>query len=186
MTFAPEPALPTPAAEVGGVPASPGQSGLIVSRVRIDDPRVVQLIDQVQAEYVRLYGGPDRAPIDAGQFAGERGSFLLGTIDDVPVAMAGWRRLAAVPALPGTKCAEVKRMFVVESLRGRGLSKQMLAALEHDAREQGVEWLVLETGDLQPRAIALYRSHGFVDIDGFGWAEYYGEDGGVSLGKALT
>ncbi len=46
--------------------------------------------------------------------------------------------------------------------------RAILAALEAEGRAIGVTRLLLETGELQPEAIALYRSAGFSDTAPFG------------------
>ena len=52
--------------------------------------------------------------------------------------------------------AEVKRMWVVPSERGKGVSKALLDDLESRAREEGVSLLRLETGVKNDAALALY------------------------------
>ena len=136
---------------------------------------------RVQAEYVRLYGGPDgdSAPIDAHEFVYPNGQFVIGYVDDVPVAMGGWRWGG-----PQVGDAEIKRMYVHDDHRGKGYSRQVLEALEHSATSRGVNRLVLETGLEQPAAISLYRSHGYDPITKFGHYEEY--DDSVHLGKILS
>jgi len=59
--------------------------------------------------------------------------------------------------------AEIKRLFVAPQARGRGLSKRLLAALEAEAVSRGIGTVMLETGDLQPEALGLYRSTGYAE-----------------------
>lgn len=131
-------------------------------------PDALALIDQVQQEYVLLYGTPDESPIVAEVFDPPGGAFFVGYLDERPVAMGGWRRRSDVDALGTDLTAEIKRMYVVESARGRGLARQVLAHLEQTAAAAGAEALVLETGIMQPEAMALYESSGYRPIDGFG------------------
>ncbi|CAN5130322.1 hypothetical protein BH09ACT5_BH09ACT5_02520 [soil metagenome] len=63
---------------------------------------------------------------------------------------------------------EVKKVFVVPSRRGTGVAHALLTHLEEDARGRGVASLVLQTGNLQVDAIALYEKIGYVPIDPFG------------------
>jgi hypothetical protein len=44
--------------------------------------------------------------------------------------------------------------------------------------------MVLETGIMQPEAIALYRSSGYADVEPFG--HYAGAEQSVHLGKQLS
>ena len=56
---------------------------------------------------------------------------------------------------------EVKRLFIKEAYRGRGLSKRLLKTLEAYAREQGCRALYLDTRTTLEPAVALYYSSGF-------------------------
>jgi GNAT superfamily N-acetyltransferase/uncharacterized damage-inducible protein DinB len=102
--------------------------------------------------------------------------FLIGRIQGDIVACGATR-----PVEPGI--AEIKRMYVRPAARGRGYSKQMLAALESSARASGVTRLILETGDRQPEAIALYRSAGYVTVPLFG--EYHSNSFSRCFAKTL-
>lgn len=63
---------------------------------------------------------------------------------------------------------EIKRVFVLESQRGRGYSKQIMAHLEQVLGTRAVPLARLETGISQPEALALYRSLGYVPRAPFG------------------
>ncbi len=138
---------------------------------RLSDPDALELIAQVQQEYVERYGGEDEAPIRYDEFDAPAGAFFVGYADlgagPVPVSMGGWRR-TAVRALGGTAVAEIKRMYVVPAARRRGYAAAVLAHLESSAAEAGLDVLVLETGLRQPEAIALYEAHGYEPIPGYG------------------
>ena len=63
---------------------------------------------------------------------------------------------------------EVKRLFVNPGGRGKGTARALMAALEADARAQGLALMRLETGPGLVAAIALYRSLGYRDCRRFG------------------
>jgi GNAT superfamily N-acetyltransferase len=147
-----------------------------VTVARLDEPVVKGLVDLIQGEYVVRYGGPDDAPIDAAEFAPPEGLFLLATIDGEAAGCGGWRAL-------GHGRAEVKRMFTVDRFRNRGVARAVLAELERTAAAAGIGQLVLETGIVQPEAIALYVSAGYGPIDGFG--HYAGRPLSRAYGKRL-
>lgn len=153
-----------------------------IRRVGYDHPDAVRLIALVQQEYVARYGDQDTAPIDRDEFNGPAGSFYVGYVDAVPVATGAWRR-SGVPALGTEATAEIKRMYVVPDAQRRGFARQMLAHLEADATAAGFEGLVLETGSMQPEAIALYESSGYVPIPKFGYYSCSPES--RSFGKLL-
>ncbi len=82
------------------------------------------------------------------------------------------RELLAVGALKllGPDHAEVKSMHVAEAVRGRGISRAVLAHLLDVARQRGVQRVSLETGsqDEFAPARALYLSAGFEPCGPFG------------------
>jgi GNAT superfamily N-acetyltransferase len=121
------------------------------------------MIADLQQVYVERYGDVDITPVDPAQFAAPLGYFVIGYVDGEPVACGGWR---VNDELDGA--AEIKRMYVVDSARGKGLSRLVLAHLEATAREAGLLRMVLETGLRQPEAIALYTSSGYERIENFG------------------
>ena len=142
-----------------------------------DDRDVVRMVEQVQAEYVVRYGGPDAAVVDSAEFAPPDGLFLIGLLDGVPVAMGGWRRLDETEA-------EIKRMYVAPSARRRGLARRVLAELERTAAAAGIARLVLNTGPAQPEAVALYEQAGYTEMAGFG--HYACHADALFYGKALA
>ncbi len=62
---------------------------------------------------------------------------------------------------------EVKRMFVAPQVRGRRIASTVLEELEAWARELGHDTAVLETGNLQHAALALYTRCGYERIPNF-------------------
>ncbi len=135
------------------------------------------LTARVQQEYVEMYGGPDSTPVEPGEFSPPTGGFLVGYLDGVAVAMGGVRRHES-------DAIEIKRMYVTPEVRGRGLSRLMLRALEDLGRALGARRVVLETGERQPEAMRLYETSGYQRIDGFG--HYRCQPLSVSYGKSLT
>jgi len=146
-----------------------------IDQVRYDHPDAAQLIEEVQQEYVKRYGGPDATPVDPGDFSPPRGLFLVGYDGDEPVSCGGWRSHGLE--------AEIKRMYVVKRARRAGYARLILVSLEQTAREAGHVRVILETGYMQPEAITLYRSAGYTDVAPFG--HYADVTGAIHLGKAL-
>ncbi len=61
----------------------------------------------------------------------------------------------------------LKRMWVAETVRGLGVGRRMLQALENHARAHGLMTLRLETNRALQEAIVLYRSAGFREVTAF-------------------
>ena len=144
-------------------------SGWRIERVPITHPDAARLVAEVQGEYVARYGSPDETPMDPSYFQLPAGAFFVGYLDDEPVATGAWRLRSDIVLAGATRAGEVKRMYVVPHARGRGLARLLLAHLESTAHQAGADAMVLETGIVQPEAIALYLSSGYTPIPGFGF-----------------
>jgi putative acetyltransferase len=64
--------------------------------------------------------------------------------------------------------AEVKRMYVRDAARGKGVAQALLQRIEMETRAARLAALRLETGDRQEAAIRLYTRAGFVRRPAFG------------------
>ena len=140
-------------------------------------PDAQLLTELVQAEYVVRYGSRDESPIDVSHFTLPDGYFVVAYAGGVAAAMGGWRRHRLQEA-------EIRRMYVREEFRRQGLARLVLARLEDSARENGFDRLVLETGLVQPEAVALYLDCGYIDVPAFGY--YTQAPLSLHLGKRLT
>ena len=141
------------------------------------EPEVQRLIAAAMAELSARYGGSgDDTPVAADDFAPPHGAFLVAQDETGRLlGCAGWRTHG--------EDAELKRMFTIAVARGRGVARQVLTAIEDSARERGRRRVILETGDKQPEAIALYEKCGYERIEDFGY--YKGEPGVLSYARAL-
>ena len=90
--------------------------------------------------------------------------------------------MAAIVAR-GDGSGELKRMFVSESARGRGIASSLLETLERFAASAGISLIQLETGPLQHAAIALYERSGYDPIPNFG--KYVGDPNSVCYQKRV-
>ena len=64
--------------------------------------------------------------------------------------------------------AEVKRMYVRDVARGRGVAQALLGRIEEEARGAGFVLLKLETGVRQVAALRFYQRAGFQPCAAFG------------------
>jgi GNAT superfamily N-acetyltransferase len=153
---------------------------IAIARADLAAPESRALIDALNAELRGLYPEPgaNHFRLDPEEVAGGRGAFLLAYRGRTPVGCGALRLLDA-------ETAELKRMYVAPSVRGAGLGRRLVDALEAEARALGARRLVLETGVRQLPALALYRATGFSPIPLYG---EYGltPDTSVCLGKELV
>ena len=73
---------------------------------------------------------------------------------------------------------------ISDEARRRGLAARILAELERTATDAGFTTMLLETGDAQPEAIALYTRAGYTPVERFG--HYRDSPRSVSLAKTLS
>jgi GNAT superfamily N-acetyltransferase len=66
------------------------------------------------------------------------------------------------------KTAEIKRMYVKNEFRGKGLSKLILKRLEETAYNMSYRSIILETGLKQRAAMLLYEKSGYTKITPYG------------------
>ena len=64
--------------------------------------------------------------------------------------------------------AEVKRVYVLDRHRGKGLSLAIMQYLEAELQQRGITLFRLETGIKQPEALGLYRKLGYADRGPYG------------------
>lgn len=79
---------------------------------------------------------------------------------------------------------EIKRVFVLDAHRGKGLSKAIMQTLEAHLSANGVGLARLETGIHQPEALGLYEKLGYVAREPFG--AYAPDPLSVFMEKALA
>lgn len=100
------------------------------------------------------------SPADAesvDDYRAPAGVFLLARDGDTVVGCGAVRRLEA-------GVGEVKRMWIDPDVRGLGLGRRVLAALEGAARERGYDRLRLDTHEVLLEAIRLYEGQGYRQI----------------------
>jgi ribosomal protein S18 acetylase RimI-like enzyme len=92
----------------------------------------------------------------AAAYGPPNGKTLLVRSDDHISGGGAFRRL------PDGTC-EMKRLYVSERFKGRGIGRRLAEALIDAARADGFKLMRLDTGNLLTEAIALYRKLGFRD-----------------------
>ncbi|MDB5636228.1 MAG: family N-acetyltransferase [Bradyrhizobium sp.] len=79
--------------------------------------------------------------------------FFLARLDGVAIGCGGMALF--------DDFAEVKRMYVCETMRGHGVAQALLTRIETEARVAGFVVLRLETGERQAAALRFYAQAGF-------------------------
>lgn len=147
--------------------------------VPFDSAVAQKLIRAALADLGARYGGSgDETPVDPAEFVPPDGTFLVAYLDGEPVGCGGWRGHGAEG-----DTAELKRMYTAPEARGRGVARTVLAAIERSALAHGRKRMILECGDQQPEAVAMYASAGYERIPNFGY--YKDSPGCISFGRTL-
>jgi putative acetyltransferase len=128
-----------------------------------DSSEVRQLIAASDAYYVDLYPAESNHLESRDDLKRPNVVFIGGRIDGELVASG------AAKIMQDDGCyAEIKRVFVVDRYRGRGLSNAIMQYLETELQSRGVKLFRLETGVKQPEALGLYRKLGYSERPPFG------------------
>jgi DNA-binding MarR family transcriptional regulator/GNAT superfamily N-acetyltransferase len=139
-------------------------AGFRIERVSPASPEarwcVARYFEELDRRFETGFDPSAGPPLDPAEMVPPRGAFLLGRVDGEPVACGGVKSLG-----PGV--GYLKRMWVAESMRGLGVGRRMLMALEEEARALGFVTLRLETNRALPEAIRMYRAMGFHEIPAF-------------------
>jgi GNAT superfamily N-acetyltransferase len=159
------------------MPRLRGQMTLTFHSVPLEQEPAASLATAMRAEMASLYDGlnlddgamPKAGPAELGP---PGGIFLVGfDASERPVCCGGIKRLS-------DEVCEIKRMYVVPAVRGRGVGRELLDALERQARRLGYRTARLDTGPRQPRAERIYRLAGYRPIQNFNAnpvASFFGE-----------
>jgi GNAT superfamily N-acetyltransferase len=148
-----------------------GESGVRVVRVPWNDRRAVELRHALDADLTARY-----LPVegdDPPELVAARARALAVHSADIVATLLAVEPDAgpdAGPALGHVMLRrldgdwELKRLFVADTARGRGIGRALVREVVDIATAGGAGRVILQTGDMQPESIALYRSHGFTPI----------------------
>ncbi|MEO6300830.1 MAG: GNAT family N-acetyltransferase [Paracoccaceae bacterium] len=108
---------------------------------------------------------------DAYKYRPPHGTFLIAFSHTLPIGCVSLRTLD-----PGL--GEVKRLWVAPDVRGQGLARRLMTAVENAARALNLHHLNLDTNAALPEAIALYHATGWHPIpaySGFPSTHWFGK-----------
>jgi putative acetyltransferase len=102
---------------------------------------------------------------------------VIAFADDQPVGCGCFKRF-------DDGSVEVKRMYVSNEQRGKGIGAAILTELEKWAAELKISAIVLETGNNQPEAVHLYQKMDYIVIPNYG--QYSGMETSICMRKELN
>lgn len=142
------------------VSTSEDRSGLTVEPADVRSAEAREMVEAYLSEIARAFGhDPEQAPpVPDEDFDPPTGRFLIVRDDrNVAVGCGSVRLLDAATA-------EIKRMWVSPTMRGRGAGWALLEALEAAAVDLGATRGVLDTNATLTSALALYRAAGWQEV----------------------
>ena len=140
------------------------QEILAIRRITdLDDPDVVSLVARSDEYLGALYPPESNHAEPLGALMGGSSAFFAGYLDTRLAVCGGVKVIQADPAY-----GEIKRVFVAEQFRGRGLATTMMQHLENHLLQAGVTTARLEAGPRQPEALRLYEKLGYSRRGPFG------------------
>lgn len=160
-----------------------------------DTPEATRLrrdyYDEVASRYWRRPATP--AEIDKGlagdppdRLAPPTGEFVVGRYEGVPQSCGGVLLLDGPGTRPGphpgSRTAELTRVYVRPAVRGTGGGRALLAVLEAAARRLGATRIALDTRLDLVEARGLYAACGYAEIPAYNQGPY----AEIWFGKDLT
>ncbi len=131
-----------------------------VKRESPNQPEVLFLIEKLDVYLCSLYPKESNHLLNASELLAPSVRFFVARDGALAVGCGAVRMEVGY--------AEIKRMYVLPSMRGRRIGKRLLEAAEECARREGVTCLRLEAGRSQPEALALYLAMGYAECGPFG------------------
>jgi GNAT superfamily N-acetyltransferase len=98
--------------------------------------------------------------LEPSDLAPPNGVWLVAYLQQSAIGCGGLQRL-------DVDTAQIRRPFLDESARGRGIGQMLLSELESRARSLGYKRVRLTTGDRQPEALHMFQAAGYVEIPPF-------------------
>jgi putative acetyltransferase len=130
--------------------------GYIISSVDPLGRDALALLEQAAIEARRLYADLTEAsaPMPTNTPLQSRSAYLIAYDRGRPLGCGAFRPLDA-------GAAELRRMYVIQAERRKGVAQALLAELEIAARRLDYTTLRLETGVRQRPAMMFYEANGF-------------------------
>lgn len=125
-----------------------------------DAPDVRPLIEELDGYFSDLYQAGNIRPMSVQAMQQSNVAFITARVDGTAVACGA--------CIDHDDYVELKRMFVLMACRGLGLGKQLLEAMEAQARRMGRTVVRLQAGNAQEQALELYRRAGYHRCPPFG------------------
>ena len=131
-----------------------------IIEVSPDNKEVKELINKLDKFQISLYG-IEYCNLDSIEELKENKAYILGAYVDETLVGIGAVKLFET-------YGELKRMFLEEAYRGKGIAEKIIWKLENHIEKMGLKKIYLETGYLQKSALNFYKKLGYYEVEQFG------------------
>ena len=125
----------------------------------VDHRDSAELLAAFYREQIERYGFAESVDLAVTEYAPPQGIFVVLYAGNRPVGCGGCRWYDR-----RTATAEIKKTYLLPTMRGRGAGTLLLLWLEKQAIDWGAEQVILETGVRNTAALNLFRRSGYQPI----------------------
>jgi putative acetyltransferase len=131
-----------------------------------DREAVCTLIKSILESYGLNYepngADEDAALVEEYYFNGKRGEFWV--VQNIQGEIVG--SSAFYESQRKGKCVEIRKMYLLPDVRGKGLGKTLLLLMERRIKKKGYDMIYLETASVLKEACIMYKKAGYKEVDG--------------------
>ena len=95
-----------------------------------------------------------------GKYVPPAGAIILAIVDNTAVGIVALRKIE-------DGICEMKRLFVKKNYQGLGIGKKLAEKIIAEAKDRGYNYMRLDTLSSLKKALDLYKSLGFYEIDAY-------------------
>lgn len=148
-----------------------------IVRTNSSHPHFISLVEKLDSDLAERNGKLHKFYAQYNGIEKLKNTVIYYHYDNQPVGCGAFKPF-------DQETVEVKRMYVTPETRGNGIASKILKTLESWAKELGYRKAVLETGTMNPEAMALYRKKGYSSIPNYG--QYKGIETSRCFEKRLS
>ena len=138
-----------------------------VVRTSSENSDFIELVKQLDA-YLKVMDGEEHEFYKQFNTIETLKYVVVIYVDEIPAACGAFRSYS-------NETAEIKRMYVAEEVRRKGLAQNVLTALEDWSKEIGFKNCMLETGKRMTSAVAFYLKNKYKVIPNYGQYKHVGD-----------
>ena len=150
-------------------------ASLTIIRTNSENADFLQLVQELD-RYLAIRNGDSNDFFAQFNKVENLAQVVLVYLDNIPVGCGAIKEF-------DSETMEIKRMFVPNNLRGKGIASQVLRELEVWTKELGYKKTILETGKDMVDAVGLYQKNQYQIIPNYG--QYIEVESSVCMEKIL-